>query len=208
MTYANLASSTKMHRASQIIADIGSNGLMQFYTGSYPASPDIAPAGTLLASLALSSPAAAASYAVQSGVVTAGGTGGADGVYALSVTGGGGTGATGTYTVSGGSLATITITGNGFGYTSAPTLGGFGSAGLTGATATPVMTATLVFNAISTATAVATGTAGFVRIAAADGTGIIDLDVGATNAFSVIISNTFISSGGSVSCSAEVLLEA
>lgn len=207
MGYVNLASLTKQHRASQLITDIGTDGVMNLYTGSYPSSPDLAPAGYLLASLPLSITAGVASLAVQSGLVTAAGTSGTDGVYALTITGGGGTGAAGTFVVSGGALASIVISNNGYGYTGPPTLSGFGTAGLSGATATAVMTGIMVFNAISTVMAVATGIAGFVRVATSGGVGIIDLDIGTTNAYSVVINNTYINSGGSVSCSADVLIE-
>ncbi len=207
MAYANLASATKLHRANQIVTDIGSNGLMSFYTGSYPVSPDITPSGILLVSLPLSPVSGVASFAVQSGLVLSGGTGGTDGVYSLTITGGGGTGAAGIFTVVGGVLTTIAINNNGYGYTTPPTFSGFTNAGLTGASAMPVMTGILVFNAISSATAIATGTAGFVRVSTSSSVGVIDLDVGTTNAFSVIVNNTFISSGGVVSCTADVLIE-
>ncbi len=208
MGYCNLSSTTKQSRAQAIIGAIGSAGLMNFYTGSYPASPDIPTTGILLASLPLSSPCGVASLAVQSGVVTSPGTGGTNGVYTLTITGGGGTGAQGTFTVAGGLLSIITITNNGSGYTSVPTLSGFATAGLSGATATGVMTGVIVFNTISTASGLVTGTAGFVRIVTSGSVPIMDLDVGTTNASSVIMNNTFINQGGSVSCTAQILIEA
>lgn len=206
--YVNLASVTKQHRANQVIIDIGSSGSLNFYTGPIPASPDFAPSGFLLATLPLSSPPATASLAVRSGLVTAGGSGGTDGVYALTLTGGGGTEAAGTFTVIGGALFSIAISVNGYGYTSAPTLSGFSNAGISGAAATVVMTGTVVFSTIGSATGSATGTAGFARVATSGGIGIIDLDVGTTNAYSVVMSNTFINYGGSIICTAQVLLEA
>ena len=209
MAYVNLASTTKLHRASQIITDIGSAGLMLLYTGSPPAGPDIAATGTLLVTLPLSSVAAVASYAVQNTSVVTAGTGGTDGTYSLTFTGGGGTGTTGYYTVVTGAISLVVISAPGSGYTSAPSIGGFGAAALSGASVLPVMTAMLTFNAITTASAVASGIAGWARVTKADGvTGIIDLDVGTSNAASVVMSNTGIVASGSVSCSAEVLIEA
>jgi hypothetical protein len=208
MAYANLASATKLSRANQVITAIGDGGYLQLWTGSPPASPDVAATGTLLASLPLSSTPAVASYAVGDAVITAVGSGGTNGEYAVAFSGGNGTNAAATFTVAAGSLSQIVITNVGSGYTSVPTMGGFGAAGLTGASAIAVLTATLVFNAISTATAVATGNAGWARIVNQNSTGIVDLDVGVTNAASVVMSNTFIVQGGSVSCSAQVLIEA
>jgi hypothetical protein len=205
MSYANIASLTKMARANQIISAIGSNGIMKFYTGILPSSPDIAPSGTLLASLPLSTVAGVASLAIQKGVVTSPGTGGTNGIYMLTITGTG-IGAGGTFTVLGGVLNSISITANGRGYT-APTFSGFASAGLTGAAAISVLTGVLIFNTISSATSVATGTATFVRVTTSGGTGIMDLDVGTTNSYSVIMSNTFVAMSSTVSISANVLTE-
>lgn len=207
MAFANLSSLTKKNRANQIITAIGTSGFMTFWTGSIPASPDIAPSGILLASLPLAATAGVASFAVAFGVITAPGTGGTDGVYALTVTGDG-TGVIGTYTVTGGILSSIAITDNGSGFTTPPTFGGFGLAGLTGATSIPVMTGIILFNSISTATSVATGTVGFVRITTSGGTGILDLDAGTTNSFSVIMDNTFIANSSPVSVITNIILEA
>ena len=209
MAYVNLASATKLHRASQINTDIGSAGFMLLYTGTVPASPDMTATGTLLAQLPLASTAAVTSLAVQSAVITTPGTGGTDGTYALSFSGGGGTGAAGYYVVTGGVITSAVISDPGTGYTGAPTIDGFGAAGLTGAALTPVMTAVLTFNAVTAATAGNTGVAGWVRVTKADGvTGIIDLDIGVTNDFSVVINSTMIIASGSVTCSAQVLMEA
>jgi hypothetical protein len=208
MAYANLASATKLGRANQIITAIGSGGFLQLWTATAPASPDLAPNGVMLASLPLSTTPAVASYGLAAGAITAAGTGGSNGEYNLTITGGSGSGALGTFSVVGGILASIMIGNVGSGFITPPTLGGFTSAGLTGAAASAVMTATLVFNAISTATAVATGNAGWARVVTSGGVGIIDLDVGITNAFSVVMDNTFVSHGGSVACSAQVLIEA
>jgi hypothetical protein len=70
------------------------------------------------------------------------------------------------------------------------------------------MTGVLVFNTISSATSVSTGTASFVRVATSGGTGIMDLDVGTTNSYSVIMSNTFVALSSTVSISANILIEA
>jgi hypothetical protein len=208
--YANLSAITKIHRATQIIADIGSNGFMKFYTGAIPPTPDNTPGGILLASLPLSSPAAIVSLCVLTGVVTAAGSGGTDGTYTLIITpamADPGTGAVGIFTVSGGVLATIQISSNGSGYVVPPTFSGFVVAGLSSATASPVMTAITVFGTIGAATGVASGTASFVRVGTTGGTGVLDLDVGATNDFSVVMSNTFITLGASVTCTTDRMIE-
>lgn len=209
MAYVNLAAATKLHRANQIITDIGTAGFMLLYTGSPPTGPDLTAPGTLLVTLPLSSVAGVASYAVQTTSVVSAGTSGTDGSYALTFTGGGGSGAVGYYTVVAGVIANVIISNPGSGYTSVPTLGGFTTAGLTGASVLAVMTGMITFNTITTATAVATGIAGWARITLADGvTGIMDLDAGTTNASSVVMSSTMIVTSGAVSCSAEVLIEA
>ncbi len=208
MSYVNLASLTKRHRATQIITDIGADGFMSLYTGTHPASPDAPATGTLLAILSLSSVSGVASLAVQQASITARGTGGTNGTYDLTFIDGGGTGATGFYIVANTVLETITITDYGHGYTDKPLVGGFGAAGLTGASALAVMTAMVTFNSIIETTAVATGVIGWARINTSDNIGIIDLDVGTTNAASVVVDNTFVLTGGAVACSAEVLIEA
>jgi hypothetical protein len=208
MAYINIASLTKKNRAAQIITDIGSNGLMNFYSGSIPVNPDFPPVGTLLAVLPLSTVAAVASLALVGGTIITSGSGGTDGVYSLVISGGGGSGAAGNFTVFGGSLSSISISDNGNGFTSPPTFTGFTNAGISGAAANAIMTGILVFNPITSATAIATGTAGFVRVTNSTNVGIIDLDVGTTNAFSVVMNSTFINSGGLVSCTADVILEA
>lgn len=67
--------------------------------------------------------------------LTAGGSGFADGTYALGLSGGNGTGAAATYTCDGGEVTAITLTDTGLYYDSAPTVT-FPSGGGTGATAT------------------------------------------------------------------------
>lgn len=68
-------------------------------------------------------------------IITAPGSGGANGTFALAFTGGTGTGAVGTFTVTGGALTAVTITDPGI-YTVKPTLSFAASTGLTGATVT------------------------------------------------------------------------
>jgi hypothetical protein len=208
MAYANLASASKKNRAEQINVDIGTNGFMNFFTGTKPPSPDFIPSGYLLVSLPLSTTAGVSSLAVLSGYVDAAGTGGTDGVYTMTITGGSGIGATGTYTVFGGVLSNISITAVGSGYVTPPTLGGFGISGLSGASATAVMTGILVFNNITSATSIASGTATFARVVTNSGVGVIDMDVGSSNAFSVVMDNTFIPSSTLISITADILLEA
>ena len=68
------------------------------------------------------------------------GSGGTNGTFALGVTGGSITGVEGTFSVSGGALTAITITNGGLGSgTTPPTLGFTASSGLTGASATAVV---------------------------------------------------------------------
>lgn len=66
---------------------------------------------------------------VESVTVSAGGTGYVQASTTVTITGGGGTGATATATVSGGAVTAITVTNQGRGYTSVPTvtIGGVGS---------------------------------------------------------------------------------
>lgn len=81
---------------------------------------------------------------VNSVTITAAGSGGTDGTFALAFSGGAGTdliAPTGTFTVSGGAVTAVTITQRGGGYTTAPTISTAASAGLTGATLTPVLDA-------------------------------------------------------------------
>lgn len=208
MAYVNLASATKLHRASQIIADIGSNGFMLLYTGTVPPSPDFTVTDTLLATLPLSSTAGVASLVVQLVAITSAGTLGTNGTYAMTFTGGGGSGAAGSFVVAGNIITETIISDPGFGYTSAPSISGLTAAGLSGASLTPVMTGLISFNAIGAATAGATGNAGYARITTSASVPIIDLDVGTTNASSVMMNSTFVTNGGSVTCSAEVIIEA
>lgn len=68
------------------------------------------------------------------------GSGGADGTFALGFSDGGGTGVAGWFTVVDGAISAYGITAHGRGYTSAPTVSFAESAGLTGASATAVIT--------------------------------------------------------------------
>jgi hypothetical protein len=207
MAYVNLAAATKSHRANQIVADLGTSGLMSLYTGAIPASPDIPTTGTLLATLPLAPEAAVVSLGVREAVISDPGSGGVDGTYALTFSGGGGFGAAGYFIVASTVMVSVVISATGSGYDTAPTIGGFGTAGLTGGAVTPVMTAIISFNPMTTATAVGTGAIGVARFTTADATPILDLDVGTTNDFSVVTNNLNVMAGGSVSCTAEVLIE-
>jgi hypothetical protein len=77
-------------------------------------------------------------YGCVTGVsITSGGSGFTNGTYNLSITGGGGTGAVGTYTCSGGAVTSATITTQGSGYKTTPTVsfpsgGGSSAVGLVG----------------------------------------------------------------------------
>lgn len=87
-------------------------------------------------------------YAVDSVVMTGGGTGYTS-APAVSFSGGGGSGAAGTATVAGGQVIAVMMTTAGTGYTSAPTVG-FSGGGGSGATATATLLA-LTLDAILTA---------------------------------------------------------
>lgn len=77
-----------------------------------------------------------AGYLTTLGVeLTAEGSGGSDGTYALDITDATGTGAAGTYTILGGVVTAIDITAGGSGYSQTPTLA-FPSGGISGAAAT------------------------------------------------------------------------
>lgn len=77
-------------------------------------------------------------YSLDSLVV---GSGGTDGTFALSFSGGAGSGAAGWFTVVSGAISAYEITARGRGYTSAPTVSFAASAGLSGASATAVISA-------------------------------------------------------------------
>jgi hypothetical protein len=211
MAYINLASSTKLSRASQINTAIGSGGSMLLYTGSAPASPDYPPSNgsTLLVTLPLSSPAGTVTYAVQSAAIVTGGSGGTNGSQTVIGTTGTGTKFQASVTISGGAITailSIVVTGS---YSVPPTTltnEPVSGAGLSGAALSVVMTAQLIFGAISQANATASGTAGYARIVTSGNVGIIDLDCG-TSGTSVIMNTTAISAGGPVLCSADLLLE-
>jgi hypothetical protein len=197
--HVNLASASKLERTQQIITDIGLNGFMQLYPNPMPASPDLPTSAPLLASLRLpSAVAGTASLALKQAVITAPGTTGVDGWYMLTITSGGGTGAAGFFLVANNILSFVGISDYGWGYVSTPTISGFGTAGLSGAIAIPVMTSLLSFTPMDTL-AIASGTVGWARITQADGvTGVLDLDVGMTNAAMVVMTNIKIISGSPI----------
>jgi hypothetical protein len=216
--YINLASTDKKARAAQINTDIGASGTMRLYTGSAPPSPDYPATGTLLVALPLSSPAAVASYSVQSATINTPGSGGTSGAQLVAGTTGTGVRFQAAVNIVGGVIASITslvIPGT---YSLAPTL--FSSepvvgGGVTGATFSLVLTGQLIFNSITQAVAIASGLAGYARISAIGGSGpsqdhavgIIDLDCGISNA-AVTMNTISIVIGAPVLCSTEVLTEA
>lgn len=61
------AVTTRNNRLDEITADAGATAFLQFWNGAVPATPVTAPAGTLLASCAMSNPIAAAA---SGGVLT------------------------------------------------------------------------------------------------------------------------------------------
>ena len=67
MSYINLAIATKTSRAGQISSALGTAAQLLIYTGAYPATPDTAATGTLLATLPCSNPFGTSA----SGVLTA-----------------------------------------------------------------------------------------------------------------------------------------
>lgn len=206
MAICLFAGSLKQNRSTQVNTAIGASATLSLYTGSPPASPDITAPGTKLAALTCASGSfGAVTLGVGSVLVTAGGSGYAQGTYNLSFTGGTGSGAAGTYTVgSGGIVISTTITANGA-YTVAPTVT-FPSGGGSGAAGQVALTGVLTAAAITQANAIASGTAGYARIATSGGAGIVDLDVG-TSGTSVIVNTTAIVSGGVVSCTSCVVVE-
>lgn len=207
MAYVNLAVVTKMHRADQIVADLGTSGLMKLYSGGIPASPDIPTTGMLLATLPLSPVAAVVSMGVKKAIISDPGNGGIDGSYGMTFDSETGDGAAGHFIITGGAIASAVISATGSGYEVAPTIGGFANAALTGGVLTPVMTAIIEFNPIMTATASGSGVIGLARFTTAADVPILDLDVGITNDFSVVTNNINIVEGGSVSCAAQVMIE-
>jgi len=64
------AITTRNNRLDEVIADAGASAWLQFWNGAVPATPVTAPAGTLLASCAMSNPIAPAA---SSGVLTCSG---------------------------------------------------------------------------------------------------------------------------------------
>jgi hypothetical protein len=208
--YINLASSNKKARAQQINADIGSGGNLLLFTGNSPPSPDYPPTGTLLVTLPLTSPAATASYMVQSVAINAAGSNGTNGAQLLTGTTGTGTKFQVSATISGGSLTAISQIVTAGTYSVAPTsliAEPVTGAGLTGATVSLVLTGQLIFGAISQVNAVASGNAGYARVQTSGGVGIIDLDCGTSNA-AVTMNTVAISIGGPVLCTADILVEA
>lgn len=207
--YLNLASANKLSRASAINAAIGSSGNMLLYTGSPPPSPDYPVTGTLLVTLPLSTPAAVASYAVQSVAIANPGSGGTNGAQTVTGTTGTGTKFQVSVTIAGGIITAIlgiTVVGA---YSSPPSVltNEPVTGPITGAALSLVLTGQLIFGAITQANAIASGTAGYARIQTSGGVGIVDLDCGTTGT-SVLMNTTTIAIGGPVLCSTDILAEA
>lgn len=210
MSYVNLASVSKLARTSQLNTAIGSGGNLLIFTGSPPPSPDYPTSGTLLVTLPLASPAATASYAVQSASINTAGSGGVNGAQLVTGTTGTGTKFQASVTVTGGAITavlTIAVAGAYSVLPSVPTNEPVTGAGLTSASLSLVMTAQLVFGAIAQANAVATGSAGYARIQTSGGIGVVDLDCGTSNA-SVLMNTLTINTGGPVQVSTDILTEA
>lgn len=208
MSVCNFSGSLKKNRATEINTSIGANGTFAIYTGSPPASPDIAATGTKLVQLACASSAfGAVTNGVGSVAISSGGSGYAQGTYALAFSGGTGSGAVGTYTVDGsGKVVSTAITNTGS-YTAAPTVS-FPSGGGSGAAGGVALTGILTAGTITQANATNSGTAGYARIATSGGAGVVDLDVGTDPArFSAVINTVAIVSGGPVSCTSCVIVE-
>lgn len=119
MPVLNFSNAAKVAEANAVVALVGTNATLKFYSGAIPASPTTAPAGTLLGTLTWTS-----SFS-----------------------------------------------------------GGVSAAGV------------INVNTPNDGTAVANGEVSFVRISKSDGTGVMDLDVGLTNAASIVVPTTTITTG-------------
>jgi hypothetical protein len=142
-TYAVASQSSATASQTSANASQASASLSSSYAGnsSIFAAQAAVSAGQVVSALAASTAYPnSATTTVPTGVTgytsLVAGTGGTAGTYALAFSGGGGTGATGTFTVAAGAVSAITITGPGYGYTSAPTVSFAAATGLTGASAT------------------------------------------------------------------------
>ena len=93
----------------------------------------------LLSRGVFSSTAEALSYGVASLASLVGGSGGTDGIFDLAFSSGGGADAAGRFVVAGGSVVSYIITATGRNFTYTPSVSFAASAGLTGASATPVI---------------------------------------------------------------------
>lgn len=208
LVYIQLASADKLGRSTQILADIGANATLNLYTGSAPPSPDYPTTGTLLATLALPSPAGVVTLGVDMAAIAVAGTGGTDGSQTVTGTTGSGTPFQAVVTVAGGSMTDIVSVTSGS-YTVAPTnlqsepvTGG----GLTGGALSIVLTATLTFSGINPVNATASGTVGYARIANSAGQGIVDLDCG-LSAAAIILNSLQITQGSPVAVNPSTLTE-
>jgi hypothetical protein len=108
---------------------------------------------------------------VASLAITAPGSGGTAGTYALAFSGGGGgTGATGTYTISGGAVTAVTLTANGSGYMTAPSVL-FPTGDIVGASAVATLTGRAVSSLTLTYGGYGYGSAPTVSILGGGGSG-------------------------------------
>lgn len=219
MSYINLSAQNKHDRNATINTDIGTAGYLMIYSGARPASPDIGTStGNLLVALPCSNPFGTLAWTVQSVTLVSGG-GGASSNGSGVVTGTTGTGTffTANVSVSGGvvtAVNSLVVSGS---YTVLPTNLNSepvaGTGGLTFATPPVVslaMTSVLTAGTITQTNATASGTAAWARLAinnTAGGPGIVDMDIGTTNA-SVIINTTTIASGGPVVVNSCTITEA
>lgn len=182
---------------------------MLLYSGSPPASPDYAATGSLLVTLPLSTPAATASYAVQSVAIANPGSGGTNGAQIVTGTTGTGSKFQVSVTIAGNVITAILGISVVGAYSVPPTvlINEPVTGPITGAALSVVMTGQLTFGAITQANATGSGTAGYARIQTSGGVGIVDLDCG-TSGTSVLMNTTTIAIGGPVLCSMDILTEA
>lgn len=115
------------------IANIVGNGATTGVAAFLQAGPDLGYTPRLLAAPGFTSQPATGVSALT---IAAGGSGYANGTFALTATGGGGAGFAGTATVAGGAITSVVITNPGSGYTTAPTISLAGLSGGTGGSVT------------------------------------------------------------------------
>jgi hypothetical protein len=122
--------------AADVSADTAVASLVSSSSSATSAGLSAAAALALANGYLFDTAAEGVSQGVVSLTITAAGSGGANGQFALAFSGGGGTLAAGTFTVSGGAVTAVNLTKRGKNYTSNPTVSTAASTGLTGATVT------------------------------------------------------------------------